>query len=423
MNTTVGPANLQSQSHASSLKLPLLFIITGILEMVVFCLLSLVSLSDINFTAPRYPSGWAFTHLFVLGWSSMVAMGAVYQLVPVVVNRSLFSKWMGFIHYCLFMIGHLGLILGFSRFNPNWIACFAVILFLSILLFAVNIVITLVSAKQWNTVTIHVLCASISLMLTGFTGMLMGYDFANGQLGVNHNHLLLTHIWLGAVGWFGNLIMGFTYKLLPMFSISHNYPVKAQKTALVLLNLAILLGTGSALGGLDNLFLRFPVVLLALAFLSFVYATYQIRQSGIKKNPGAGVAFTVKINTLMALYLLLLAGAVFFIPGQEIFIMSIWISLWGWVYFTIIGYLSKIVPFLWWTFKYGSHVGKEKVPLLHQMIDEKRVRWGLNGVACSFLATTLGMAVSSSFLFNGGFILFLLFSLFYILLIGLVFKN
>lgn len=421
MNLNLVQGNTQSQS--SSLKLPLIFIITGILELVGFFLLSLISLSEINPLSPRYPSGWAFTHLFVLGGASMIAMGAVYQLVPVVINRSLYSKWLGFVHYGFFVIGHIGLVIGFSLFQTNWMALFATFLFLAILLFAINIVITLVQAKQWDTVTIHVIFALLCLSLAGLTGMLMGYNYALGQVGLTHNQLLLAHLWLGTAGWFGNLIVGFTYKLLPMFSISHNYPVKPQKIALILLNIAILSGAGSAFLGADTVITKLPFALLALGFLCFIYATRQIRQSGIKKNPGAGIAFTLKINTFMALTLLFIAGAVFFASGQHLFIVSIWIGLWGWVYFTIIGYMSKIVPFLWWTFKYGSHVGKEKVPMLHQLISEKRVYWLLNVNALSFLITTLGIAISAPYLFSMGFILFLLSGLFYISIIGWVFRK
>ncbi|MGA8942205.1 MAG: cbb3-type cytochrome c oxidase subunit I, partial [Thermoactinomyces sp.] len=412
MNMNLGQGNIQTES--SSLKLPLLIIVTGILELVVFFLLSLLSLAEINPASPRYPSGWAFTHLFVLGGASMIAMGAVYQLVPVVVNRPLYSKRMGLVHYGLFVIGHIGLVTGFFLFKTDWMALFATFLFLAILLFAANIVITLVKAKQWDPVTIHVVFALLGLILAGLTGMIMGYDFALGQVGTTHNQLLSAHLWLGAAGWFGNLIVGFTYKLLPMFSISHNYSVKPQKIALILLNIAILSGAGSAFLASDSVITKVPFILLSLGFLFFVDATRRIRKSGIKKNPGAGIAFTLKINTLMAITLLFLAGAVFLASGQQPFIVSIWIGLWGWVYFTIIGYMSKIVPFLWWTFKYGSQVGKEKVPMLHQLINEKRVYWLLNANALSFLVTTLGIVLSSSALFGMGFILFLISGLFYI---------
>lgn len=408
------------RAESSSLKIPLLFIVTGILEMVVFFLTSLLFLSDIHVTAPRYPSGWGFTHLFVLGWASMVTMGALYQLVPVVLNHPLYSKRLGVPHYALYLIGHLGLIFGFFLFDPRWIAVFAIILFLAILLFVLNIGITLFQAKQWNPVTLHAGCALLCLMLTALSGMFMGFDFFLGKWGVTHDQLLCAHIWLGVAGWFGNLIIGFSYKLFPMFSISHNYPDKWQKRALILFNLSILGGAGSNLLGSDFVN-RFSIMVLAVAFCLFVYALYQIRQAGIKKNPGAGIAFTLKINMLMALYLLLFAAFSFFISDPSSFILSIWIGLWGWIYFTIIGYLSKIVPFLWWTFKYGDQVGKKKVPLLSHMIQEKKVRWGLNGVAIAFIGTVLGLVTSSVLLFQAGFILFSLASLYYISFIGKVF--
>ena len=37
----------------------------------------------------------------------------------------------------------------------------------------------------------------------------------------------------------------------------------------------------------------------------------------------------------------------------------------------MLGYLYKIVPFLVWTHKYSEKVGKEKVPTLKEMMNEK----------------------------------------------------
>jgi hypothetical protein len=43
----------------------------------------------------------------------------------------------------------------------------------------------------------------------------------------------------------------------------------------------------------------------------------------------------------------------------------------GWIIFSIIGYLYKIVPFLWWTHRYSKKIGQENVPTLKQMMNEK----------------------------------------------------
>ncbi len=51
----------------------------------------------------------------------------------------------------------------------------------------------------------------------------------------------------------------------------------------------------------------------------------------------------------------------------------LYLSAIGWIGFSIIGYLFKIVPFLWWTHRYSEKVGQQNVPTLRQMMNERAV--------------------------------------------------
>ncbi|MBO9606780.1 MAG: hypothetical protein J7639_12555 [Paenibacillaceae bacterium] len=51
----------------------------------------------------RGPEGWMLAHLFLLGWVSMMAMGANFQLIQVILNTKLFSRALGFVHYLFFL--------------------------------------------------------------------------------------------------------------------------------------------------------------------------------------------------------------------------------------------------------------------------------------------------------------------------------
>src|SRR5699024_9622618 len=63
----------------------------------------------------------------------------------------------------------------------------------------------------------------------------------------------------------------------------------------------------------------------------------------------------------------------------------------GWIIFSILGYLYKIVPFLWWTHKYSERIGKEKVPMLKDMIHEK---WAVR-LYILFIAGTIGLVIAA----------------------------
>ena len=223
-------------------RLPFLFIATGIISFVIYQVLCLADLASWIDLQPRNPIGWSRIHLLVLGWATMIAMGAVYQLINVVLQSKIYSEKLGFVHYGFFMIGTFGLLYGFQSMNLVWIASFASITFIGILLFAWNMSVTLLRAKKWNSVTISVGCAVVYLTLTGISGMAMGLNFRFNQWGSFHEQLLGAHIWFGAVGWFGLLITGISYKMLPMFYLAHGFPTRLQNATLIMWNLGVLTG-------------------------------------------------------------------------------------------------------------------------------------------------------------------------------------
>ena len=157
-------------------RLPFLFIITGMVGFLLFHTASLFALFDWMDGGVRDPDGWFHIHLFVLGWATMLAMGAVYQLISVILQSNLYSERIGYIHYVIFTTGLAGLLYGFLAGRPSWIAAFAILVFTGIVLFVWNIVATLIHAKRWDAITVSAACSVSYLMLTGFTGMAMGVN-------------------------------------------------------------------------------------------------------------------------------------------------------------------------------------------------------------------------------------------------------
>nr|WP_144919417.1 hypothetical protein [Paenibacillus bovis] len=408
-------------------RLPFLFIITGIIGFVFFQATTIISLSDWMMNNLRGPTGWFQTHLFVLGWATMLAMGAVYQLINVILQSKIYSERLGYIHYIFFTVGLIGLLYGFYFGKVMIIASFASLTFIGILLFAWNMGVTLIRASKWDAITISAACAVAYLVLTGFIGMAMGVNFYMGIWGEFHENLFRSHIWLGTVGWFGLLITGFSYKMLPMFYLSHQYPTNLQTVTLILWNSAVVLGAINFLidGG-------FWISWLALFILTAAIVVYNIHLLQIKKyrnkrNPGLGIKWSVFASqAFLVLVIGLLIYSILF-PEQLFHAKTItiagWIYLGGWVSFTILCYASKIVPFLWWTHKYGKHAGKPGIPLMADLLDEKKVQIGLAIVAGFFLLLLTGLFMEASIIIAIGGTILSLVSILYIGLIGFVFAR
>lgn len=408
-------------------RLPFLFIVTGMFGFVMFHSASLSSLSGWLGNELRGPNGWFHVHLFVLGWATMLAMGAVYQLINVIIQSNIYSERLGYVQYALFAVGLAGLLYGFIKGNTYWIALCATLAFIGIVLFAWNMAMTLFRAFKWDAITISAACSVLYLTLTGLTGMVMGLNWATGLSVDIHDRLFVAHIWLGTIGWFGLLITGFSYKMLPMFYLAHDYPTKLQSLTFILWNAAVLAGALSFLMGGSYWFKWFALLLLTAAIVVYNVHLLQIKKSRHKRNPGSGIKWFMYGSQALACMAIVSLIYTFWFPERLFnapFVrVAGWLYLGGWVSFTILSYASKIVPFLWWTRKYGKHAGKPGTPLMADLLNETKVNAGLALIAASSLLLLVGLAIGSQALITYAGTALSIFSVAYISLIGLVFTR
>ncbi|UPK41825.1 hypothetical protein [Paenibacillus pabuli] len=408
-------------------RLPFLFIITGIIGFVMYHVFSLLSLTGWLGNELRGPEGWFHAHLFVLGWATMLAMGAIYQLIHVILQSNIYSLRLGYWHFSLFSIGLSGMLYGFIRADVSWIASSATLALTGILLFGWNMAVTLFRASQWNPVTISAACACFYLVLTGVSGMLMGLNFAFGEWNGLHERLFGAHIWMGTLGWFGMLITGFSYKMLPMFYLSHNFSIRLQKVVLYVWNAAVITGAIAFLTGIKGGLLWFALLLLAAAAIFYVYHLEQIQEKRHKNNPGPGIRWSVYVSRAFAVYVVALliysAQDTELLLHPRVVLLSGWIYLGAWVSLTILGYASKIVPFLWWTHKYGKLAGRPGTPLMADMLSERNIYWGLISMVTANLLLVCGILINLAEVMMVGGTLLSLVSIVYIANIAYVFRR
>lgn len=413
--------------NSSISRLPFLFIITGIFGFVLFHATSLMSFTGWIGEGIRGPTGWFHVHLFVLGWATMLAMGAVYQLINVILQSNIYSGRLGYAHYFLFTFGLFGLLFGFIQGEIAWIAGFATLAFAGIVAFVWNMAMTLLRAGKWDPITISTACAVFYLLMTGISGMSMGIDFGTGFLGDAHENVFGAHILLGTLGWFGLLITGFSYKLLPMFYLSHDYSTRLQYVTLLLWNAGVIAGTISLLFGTSLWVTWGALALMVIALVCYNIHLLQIRKKRHKRSPGAGIAWTIYGNQIFLVFafamLIKLLGSPEQLLTTKTMLMIGWVYLNGWVSFMILSYASKIVPFLWWTHKYGKQVGKPGTPVMADLLNDKKANLGLLLIACANLAVLVGIGLDSPLMIAIAGSFFSIVSLAYISLIALVFSK
>ena len=226
-------------AYAPPFKIVAKYFIAAIIDFVILNLLLMLNYKDITgfYFQPKI---LAITHLLTLGWISMTIFGAMFQLVPVVLETKLFSEKLADIQFWIFLLGMIGLATGFWNFDTGLhLNASAVLLNIAILIFAVNMVGTFIHVKKWNITGWYLIAALIYLIITAIAGFLLTYNLWRPYISINHLQYLKLHAEVAVIGWVTLVVMGVAYKLIPMFTLSHGYSMKSSKWAFWLVNIGL----------------------------------------------------------------------------------------------------------------------------------------------------------------------------------------
>ena len=353
----------------TNIKLPFSFIIYSLLAFSASQIILFFSGDFMTNGTFRIPPLWMVAHLLLLGWALMVAMGAMYQLVPVAFLTPIWNEKFGFIQFVITAVGITSFALSLA-FSPNLTMITGILTLLGILMFLFQMAMTMKKQADKNILTLFVGSALGSLLLTISLGILLAASVSGALPLTNHIAILKTHIVLGVVGWFSLLIFGFSYKMVPMFSLAHGFSMKLSKPIYILYILGLLSTILSFWSNQTYLF-QLGMVLLFVSFTLFVWHIKQIIKKRLKKNLDKPFIFSLIAIVIGWVIHLSAMVSSFIAISPLIYGAIIYLYILGWIVFSIMGYLYKIVPFLWWTHKYSKEMGKPNVPTLKQLMNEK----------------------------------------------------
>lgn len=341
---------IAAQNRTIPLSIPLGFFLLGEGFLLVFALF--FALHSETLAVPRHPLGLAMAHLFLLGFGVEVLLGAMHQLMPVVLEAPFYRHRWGYPVMLLWGLGVAFLATGFA-WNPALVPWGGGLALLGLSLFAYHMLRTFLLAPRWNRVATALVWVVLYLVLTPLLGL---FQALGQRYGFYDPDRLLSHILLGFVGIFLLSILGMGYKLVSMFTLTHGVDEGALGLLLWTANLGLL---GLLLGERLGYLLLFATYLLAL------YDTHRILKNRMKRPLDLGVQHYLVALAFLGLALLTL-------PFQPL-AAAYWFAL-GFVGLVVTGMLYKILPFLVWTHRYAPRAGKERVPLLKDMLPEGAAR-------------------------------------------------
>ncbi len=407
--------------HAPSVSLPLRFMVTGLLAL--FTGVGLLVLRPEMLATYHYNQYViAVTHLFVLGWICTIVMGATYQLVPVALETRLYSEKLATWQFVFHVVGFAGMVWMFWTWNMQQVGHFGSVLTVGVVLFVYNIARTLLRVPRWNVIAAAVASALVWLPLAVCAGLTIvagkcSYESAPALGPGNPFGVLLhglkavaaftgrfdqisamhAHAHLGALGVFVMLIVGISYKLVPMFTLSEIQSHRRALASVVLLNAGLL-------GAFLTILLRHPLKLAFALLVVAGLACYGIEMVAIlrarkRRSLDWGIrSFLTAIALLAPLSVLALILSWPSLPlttlTGRLENLYGFLALAGVVSFAIIGMFYKIVPFLVWYGSYSTHIGRHKVPSLADLYSP-----GLQAVG--YWAYVVGLAVTTAAILVG----------------------
>ena len=334
------------------------------------------------------PDTLVLVHVVCVGWLSVAMCGALFQFVPVLVAKPLFSEKWALPGLGLLTAGLAALLAGFLGLGgrlPAWhwiLPAGALLLIAGFSLIVVDLGLT-----AWQRPTgpaRFVLVGLASLCVTVAFGTIFAFAHA-GRAGSIGEAMLASGVPLHAIaglgGWLTLTAMGVSYRLLSMFMLSPDIDDRKSNLTLAAGAFAIAI---AAVGGVLAIWLSFGlnVVLSVVAVLGLativlygrdvigIFKSRKRRQLELNTRMAVLSYISLAASALLGV-MLILTGAFTAQLGAFVFL-----AVFGWLSGLVLAKLYKIVAFLTWLETYGPVMGRTATPRVQDLVSEARAsKW------------------------------------------------
>lgn len=389
-----------TSNFAVPLKIVLPYFIVGIASYFLF----FAMLSSEIFFSIYNEKFFVSVHMFGVGFLLLFFFGASLQLFPVILNVPHKFEKIFYLVFLFLFIGYLLLIVGFWHFN-FLLKIGAFFIITAFIIYLTENFITIQQVKKYTFYTVAIGISHLYLMLGFIIGLLMVFGILS-EASVDIAYLLSLHLSF-ILGYMLIMIGTISITLIPMFALSHNFSQIYTKIAIVLLYIMPLL----------VIFKQFELLrvdIVAALFLLFIQA-FVIYKKRVRKEKD------VYFYSIVFAYIgLLISGILIIFSDYEsaIFVLLLWF-----MGFMITGHVYKIIPFLAWFEYYSPLVGKQKVPLLNQMVSKKDSKMQLLFSFLGIITLCIGFYFNIKQIMLLGSILCLIGAFFLINTFYLIFKK
>jgi len=345
----------------------------------------------------------AVAHLMILGWVTMIIFGALYQLIPVVMEVKLYSENLAFISLVSLVIGLFFLIIAFFGFTfqltNNFMIGGSLVVF-AVLLFAINSIKSALSSPKNSISKSYIMASTIYLLMTVLLGLFTIINLSGNYMVIAHTELLKIHAVIGLAGWFLMLIIGVASKLIPMFLIVHKTKETYIKAGFYIINAAIIILFINTMFSIKSIIVETSsYVLILVGLLLFMLYNLDLFKRRLRKKLDIGMQLTaiglvVFILTLISFVGLYFGSLTLGLPIGRMEIISGLLLVYGFFTGLILGQTYKTLPFIIWLYNYQALVGRQKTPLPADLYSDKLAAWHMYTFVISLVLFIVGLLFS-----------------------------
>jgi hypothetical protein len=356
-------------SHAPPIIVPLRYMLLGLVCFALFAVDLAVQARSYAVLDPGMPAIVGLTHVLTLGALLSFVMGAVYQLSTVAFLMPLASERAARLNFWLYLVALVGLIPSMMAWWRTGLLGFGALMAAAVYVYAVVMLVSLHRTSVRGPMRGFVVSAHVYLLLAITVAVLLVLTDGGAlpALGPWLGPLIPSHILLVAGGYFLFLILGFSCKLLPMFTLSHGFATGGQAWTLRLAHAALWLLIAAAWLPWRGLW-WFGFAAAAATVVSQLWNLRAIIKKRMRRRIEAPIQGVLIAAVIGAVWVVLLAVQLAWMHGQPGWRTLVQFELLGVVALTVMGFAYKIVPFLIWTQRYSKPKPDGKRVLIADLI-------------------------------------------------------
>ncbi|CAN7656767.1 hypothetical protein LJR030_002009 [Rhizobium sp. LjRoot30] len=360
------------------------------------------------------PDTLAIVHLIVIGWLGLLFCGALLQFVPVLAATHLRLPWLAAPALLALVLG-LGLLTagflalaGHVSVEPVVMSAGGFLLAFGFGCLIAALTTTIVAQQAFGISGLLVLVGLIALAVT----IALGNVFAALLVGIidlpslasRLTELAPYHAGSGVLGWMTITAVGVSYRLFAMFMLAPERPSAKNPIAitavcaLVALYSAVVLRMMEMAGAQTVSILAVTLLVLFVGLYGYDIARMfkARRRKALELNSLTGLAAL----GFLALGAILLLCAISLDTRLAFAAAAFYLLIMGWLTGLGLGQLYKIIPFLTWLETYGPVMGRQQVPRVQDLVDERHARLWFAVFYLSVLAGAAGLLFGLDLLFR-----------------------